>query len=122
MNEVVAGFIARKPFSERFKAKSPELYCSYCKRRGHEYSTCRRRLNQCLRCGSDDHFISNCPLPRVTNFRARSLSISRRKHSSLDSGELNSVRSRSRTRRHRSRTFRRGVETQTTPLNGQPLV
>lgn len=35
--------------------------CSYCKRRGHNYDNCRRRLKQCLRCGSAEHFQGACP-------------------------------------------------------------
>ena len=36
--------------------------CSYCKKSGHEFQNCRRLLGQCLRCGSDEHFIRVCPL------------------------------------------------------------
>ena len=38
--------------------------CHYCKRPGHLYATCRRRLNQCLRCGKGGHYIANCPAPQ----------------------------------------------------------
>lgn len=41
-------------------AKRDEDTCSYCKRIGHHYDNCRRRLKQCLRCGSLEHFRSAC--------------------------------------------------------------
>ena len=46
----------------RSGSRSPgRLWCNWCKRPGHEYRTCRRRLNQCLRCGSDTHRVAECP-------------------------------------------------------------
>lgn len=67
----------------REKSKSPQRYfsspgrrqCNWCKRLGHEYKNCRRRLNQCLRCGSDEHRISDCPVS-VQGVRRRSSSAS----------------------------------------------
>ena len=34
--------------------------CTYCHRVGHDFSVCRRRLGQCLRCGARDHFVYQC--------------------------------------------------------------
>lgn len=38
-----------------------DSYCSYCKRVGHGFANCRRRLGQCLVCGSGHHRVANCP-------------------------------------------------------------
>ena len=35
--------------------------CTHCYRVGHDHQTCRRRLGQCLVCGSSDHYIRACP-------------------------------------------------------------
>jgi hypothetical protein len=44
---------------------SARRHCTFCKRPGHLFSACRRRLNQCLRCGSNDHLIKDCqPQPK----------------------------------------------------------
>ena len=62
--------------SPQRKFKSPgRRHCNWCKRPGHEYKNCRRRLNQCLRCGSENHRVSVCPEP-VQRSRQRSRSAS----------------------------------------------
>ncbi|MFG1569941.1 retrotransposon gag family protein, partial [Staphylococcus aureus] len=44
----------------------PELpTCHYCGKRGHVQKDCRRRLRICLRCGSEQHHIHNCPERRT---------------------------------------------------------
>ena len=54
----------RSPKSPRRGSRSPgQRRCHWCKRLGHIYDNCRRRLNQCLRCGSDSHRIADCPSP-----------------------------------------------------------
>lgn len=35
--------------------------CSYCHRVGHEIFSCRAKLNQCFRCGSNNHRFRECP-------------------------------------------------------------
>ena len=58
--------------SSRSGSRSPrKRTCNWCKRPGHEYRTCRRRLNQCLRCGSEGHKISDCPKPALNVWRKR---------------------------------------------------
>ena len=34
--------------------------CTYCLKRGHDNDKCRKRLGQCLLCGSWDHWIREC--------------------------------------------------------------
>ena len=60
--------------SELNRSKSPRhrspssLTCHWCKKPGHHYKDCRRRLNLCLRCGAADHHIAKCsePDPRAS--------------------------------------------------------
>lgn len=42
------------------RAQSTENRCTFCKKQGHSFATCRRRLGQCLRCGSSSHFVARC--------------------------------------------------------------
>ena len=35
--------------------------CTFCKRQGHSTEICRRRLRQCLKCGSPEHQLAQCP-------------------------------------------------------------
>ena len=51
----------RSPRNGPSPRKSPPK-CGWCRRVGHSYDYCRRRLNQCLACGSSEHFISGCPM------------------------------------------------------------
>lgn len=37
------------------------MSCSYCKRLGHEIGDCRARWNLCFICGSEEHFLRDCP-------------------------------------------------------------
>ena len=107
--------------------RSPATFiCNWCKRPGHIYDYCRRRLNQCLRCGSPDHFVKNCPqpqksFPKATEFLEKKQM--RKMSSSSSSGESGEgKRGRSRTRRHPSRTFRRHSQKRISSLNSNPLV
>ena len=34
--------------------------CTFCKRVGHQFANCRRRLKLCLKCGGNDHFVKDC--------------------------------------------------------------
>ena len=38
--------------------------CSYCQRSGHLRNECRRRLNQCFKCGAVGHRVGACPMRR----------------------------------------------------------
>ena len=107
--------------------RSPATFiCNWCKRPGHIYDYCRRRLNQCLRCGSPDHFVKNCPQPQKISPKATEFlekKQMRKMSSSSSSGESGEgKRGRSRTRRHSSRTFRRHSQKRISPLNSDPLV
>ena len=48
-----------------------ELYCPYCKKKGHTKSECRRLNNLCLICGSGEHKIATCPKRRSFGGRSR---------------------------------------------------
>ena len=48
-----------------FQSKSPGG-CSYCGKQGHDYNICRKRLKQCLICGSGNHFRRECKYARQT--------------------------------------------------------
>ena len=57
----------RAQYQLKSDSKSPETRpgpCNWCKRPGHDYDHCRRRLNLCLRCGGTGHFVANCPNPQ----------------------------------------------------------
>ena len=104
-------------------SKSPRAVrrCNWCKKPGHVYDNCRRRLNQCLRCGDTDHFVRNCP--SLKQSMTKNVEASGRRASSSSSSEAESNRrGRSLTRRHHSRTFRRSPLNKDTPLNSNPLV
>ena len=54
----------RSSESPHRSSRSPgQRRCNWCKRPGHLYENCRRRLNLCLRCGADGHRIFDCPSP-----------------------------------------------------------
>lgn len=106
----------RKPKWGKSKSRSPaRLYCNYCKRPGHGYDTCRRRLNQCLRCGCSDHFVVHCPLPQTQTAGRRPKSGDRRRTSSSSDSNEDARKSRSKSTKHYSRIFRRGSETGASP-------
>ena len=48
----------------RTPSRSRDDLCDFCSIPGHYFRNCRRRLNLCLRCGSDKHHIPTCPLPQ----------------------------------------------------------
>ena len=52
--------------------------CDWCGIRGHQYRNCWRRLGLCLRCGSAEHRIRNCPVMTsgsADNRSARAVSV-----------------------------------------------
>ena len=106
--------------------KSGYLVCSWCKKPGHHYDNCRRRLNQCLRCGADNHRIAQCPqtgaIPKTTVRGPASQSHSRASSSS-SSPDAGRQRGRSQTpRRHRGKVYTRSPNVSQAPLNPRPLV
>ena len=52
-----------QPYQTAPAAKA--LVCDHCSRPGHVRKDCRILLGQCLRCGSKDHMIRDCPSGRV---------------------------------------------------------
>ena len=58
-NEIIRNQIRNENY-----AQGGKIQCNFCRRFGHKYWNCRRRLNQCIRCGSDDHFVANCSIKR----------------------------------------------------------
>ena len=71
---------------QRSDSRSPgRVWCNWCKRPGHEYQTCRRRLNQCLRCGSESHKIAECPQPLSKTWRKKNVGEQRSSTSGSDS-------------------------------------
>ena len=57
-----------RPSPQQLRAASE---CRYCHRMGHTIANCRKLLNQCLACGSTDHFIASCP-ERSVDLRSKS--------------------------------------------------
>ena len=111
--------VARKPSKSR--SPSQKLgYCTWCKKPGHHYDHCRRRLNQCLRCGSGDHRIAQCPqtgaIPKLGVAQANP------RDSSSSSSDRKPKRGRSRTQKRRERVFSNSHRTSHTSLNRHPLV
>ena len=113
-----------RPRSRSRHSKSPksDLVCNWCKRPGHVFKDCRRRLNQCLRCGETGHFVRNCPIPGWNVNNSGEISGRRVSSSSSNSSGEGARKGRSRTRRHKSRTFRRGSVKKQPPLNSNPPV
>ena len=44
----------------RFTDPPESEWCNICKRFGHSFRNCRRRLRACFNCGASDHFIKDC--------------------------------------------------------------
>ncbi|GAV73979.1 RVP_2 domain-containing protein, partial [Cephalotus follicularis] len=38
--------------------------CTFCGRPNHEESECWKKTGKCLKCGSQDHILNNCPMIR----------------------------------------------------------
>ncbi|GAV91278.1 RVP_2 domain-containing protein, partial [Cephalotus follicularis] len=38
--------------------------CTFCGRQNHDEAECWKRMGKCLRCGSQDHMLGNCPKMR----------------------------------------------------------
>ena len=47
--------------SNHYEPERTPLICGWCDGEGHHESKCRRRLGLCIRCGSSEHFIRECP-------------------------------------------------------------
>nr|XP_027067830.1 protein lin-28 homolog A-like [Coffea arabica] len=54
------------------QTSTPRVTCGYCGKPNHTEDECWRKARKCLRCGSMDHQISNCPLISDTQLTARS--------------------------------------------------
>ena len=111
-------------------SRSPgRIRCHWCKRPGHEYKYCRRRLNQCLRCGSESHKVSDCSKPPSSKWRKRGGSGF---SSSTSRSETESQKSRSPgsqkagKKRDQNRTSRKNTSSDSScegkPLNSDTLV
>ena len=53
----------RRPRQNQTQWRTTErvISCSFCKKRGHGYDYCWKRLDRCLSCGSNNHFAAECP-------------------------------------------------------------
>ncbi|GAV61220.1 RVP_2 domain-containing protein, partial [Cephalotus follicularis] len=38
--------------------------CTFCGRPNHDETDCSKKMGKCLRCGSQDHMVSGCPMTR----------------------------------------------------------
>ena len=45
------------------------ISCSYCGKMGHNENTCWKKTGDCLRCGSSEHRIKDCPISRLSTAR-----------------------------------------------------
>ena len=43
-------------------SKGPKV-CQFCNKAGHDETTCFMKNRNCYRCGQNDHYISDCPVP-----------------------------------------------------------
>ena len=62
------GFTEYHQRNQRLQYGRPPIseWCNLCKRLGHSYKNCRRRLRACFSCGSNDHFVKDCRQNRGT--------------------------------------------------------
>nr|XP_027076013.1 uncharacterized protein LOC113699855 [Coffea arabica] len=44
------------------QTSAPRVSCGYCEKSNHTENNCWRKARKCLRCGSTEHQIANCPL------------------------------------------------------------
>ena len=139
--------------SRHSRSSSPAQlpHCRYCDKFGHTARDCRRRLNLCLRCGADDHYVPQCPQPAITRPRnspqnqrrnqanqtqrrnpanqyrnspdqQQRRTTERRKTGRQSSSSSDSNRRRSRTPRRQNRqTVSRQPDGENSPLNSSPL-
>ncbi|CAA0808138.1 Unknown protein [Striga hermonthica] len=49
------------PTRKKPSVKNPPPHCSHCSKVGHTSNDCWRKLGKCLRCGSSQHQIKDCP-------------------------------------------------------------
>ncbi|XP_027157100.1 uncharacterized protein LOC113758443 [Coffea eugenioides] len=54
------------------QTSTPRVTCGYCGKPNHTEDECWRKARKCLRCGSTEHQIVNCPLISDTQSTARS--------------------------------------------------
>ncbi|XP_071912307.1 uncharacterized protein [Coffea arabica] len=57
---------------QRAQTSTPRVTCGYCEKSNHTEDECWRKARKCLRCGSTEHQIVNCPLISDTQSTARS--------------------------------------------------
>ncbi|MQL67786.1 hypothetical protein Taro_000080 [Colocasia esculenta] len=50
-------------------------YCKFCNKPGHQADKCWKKAEACLRCGSHDHRIPNCPMLKDQAGRNQGLDI-----------------------------------------------
>ncbi|KAJ6795375.1 uncharacterized protein M6B38_146650 [Iris pallida] len=51
------------PIQQQFQHQAPRqtVSCPFCKKPGHGWNECRKRLGKCLFCGAADHQMRDCP-------------------------------------------------------------
>ncbi|XP_071914143.1 uncharacterized protein [Coffea arabica] len=59
-------------FTQGGQTSTPRVTCGYCGKLNHTEDECWRKARKCLRCGSADHQMVNCPLISDTQSTARS--------------------------------------------------
>ncbi|XP_071906161.1 uncharacterized protein [Coffea arabica] len=59
-------------FTQGGQTSTPRVTCGYCGKSNHTEDECWRKARKCLRCGSADHQMVNCPLINDTQSTARS--------------------------------------------------
>ncbi|XP_071921801.1 uncharacterized protein [Coffea arabica] len=53
------------------QTSTPRVTCGYCGKSNHTEDNCWRKARKCLRCGSTEHQIANCPLIKVGGTRSK---------------------------------------------------
>nr|XP_027062987.1 uncharacterized protein LOC113689412 [Coffea arabica] len=59
-------------FTQGGQTSTPRVTCGYCGKSNHTEDECWRKARKCLRCGSADHQMVNCPLINDTQSTVRS--------------------------------------------------
>ena len=64
--------VTSRDTSQLDQTSTPHLFCAYCGKTNHTEDNCWRKTQKCLKCGSTEHQIANCPLISDTQSAGKS--------------------------------------------------